>query len=67
MDNMIELLRAFEYKIWEAHRKLMPNVRLRQCVSSFVVHYEFGDDVDIESVFFGISYGAFFDHAVIYY
>ena len=51
MGNMIELLRAFEYRIWEAHRNSMPNVRLRQCVSSFVVHYEFGDDIDIESVF----------------
>ena len=51
MDTMIEVLRAFEYKIWEAHRNQMPNEWLRQCVSSFVVRYEFGDDDNIGSIF----------------
>ena len=51
MDNMIELLRAFEYKIWEVHKNDMPNVRARQCASSFIVHYVFGDDGHIESIF----------------
>ena len=51
MDNMIEMLRRFEYRIWEAHRDLMPNVQLRQCTTSFVVHYEFGDGQNIESIF----------------
>lgn len=51
MDNMIEMLRAFEYRIWEAHRNQKPNVRLRQCATSFVVQYEFGDDDNIGSIF----------------
>lgn len=51
MDVMIEMLRAFEHRIWEAHRNQMPNLRLRQCATSFVVQYEFGDDDNIGSIF----------------
>lgn len=51
MDNMIEVLRAFEYRIWEVHKNQMPNLRLRQCTTSFNVQYEFGDDNNIGSIF----------------
>ena len=51
MDNMIEILRAFEYRIWKAHRDHMPNLRLRQCATSFVIQYEFGDEDNIGSIF----------------
>ena len=55
MDNMIEVLRTFEYSIWKVHTKAMPNEILRQCASNFVVQYEFGDDDNIGSIFLGAT------------
>ena len=51
MDNMIEVLQAFENRVWECHRRELPNERGRQCVSSFVVQYEFGTEDNIGSLF----------------
>ncbi len=50
MDDLIEVLRTFEYSIWKVHKSAMPNEILRQCTTSFVVQYEFGDEYNIGSV-----------------